>query len=73
MHIQLHFLHKTKYSTLDPFFRIIKKLRAHQNMTNLFICQKQADYRKWLILSTHISHMDTNIAEKKGKYVTHEI
>ena len=31
----------------DPFFRTVKNRRAHQNMANLFICQKQTDNPKW--------------------------
>ena len=49
----------------DPFFRILKNRRAHQNTTNVFIYQKQTDNRKWLILSTYITDMYTNITEKK--------
>ena len=52
------------------FFRIVKNKRAHQNTTNLFICQKQIDNPKWLILSTYI--MCSNITENQT-YVTHEI
>ena len=48
-------------------FRIKKNRRTHQNTTNLFICQKQTDNPKWLILSTHLTDMCTNITEKVRK------
>ena len=49
------------------FFRIVKNRRARQNLTNIFICQKQTDEPKWLILSTYMTDMCTNITEKKAK------
>ena len=34
-------------------------------MINLFSCQKQTDNQKWVILSTYIKDMCTNITEEK--------
>ena len=66
------------FYTFDPFFRIEKNRRAHQNTTNFFICQKQTDNPKWLILasSTHIIDMCTYITEERREnrtHVTHDI
>ena len=64
---------------LDPFFRIVKNRKAHQNTTKLFIYQKQTDNSKWLILSAYIhnSHGYQHNRKKMRKYenrtcVTHE-
>ena len=35
----------------------MKNRRVHQYTTNRFICQKQTDSRKWLILSTYITEI----------------
>ena len=56
---------------LDTFFRIVKYRKAHQNSTNLFSCQKQTDNPKWLILSTYITDMCTNVTLRT--YAIHEI
>ena len=48
-----NFIFTQNLSCLNPFFRKVKNRRARQNMTNLFIRQKQTDNRKWLILSTY--------------------
>ena len=47
---------KLKTVSLNPFFRIlvVRNRRAHQNMTNLFICETQTDNLKWLILPTYV-------------------
>ena len=46
-----------------------KNRRALQNTTNLFICQKQTDNSKWLILSTD---MCASITEKSLKIIKFE-
>ena len=40
-------------------------------MTDFFICQKQTDNTKWLILSTYITDMCTNKTEKKNAKIEH--
>ena len=57
-----NFIFYTKLNTvsLDSLFRIVKNRRAHHNTSNLFICQKQTDNPKWLILSTYITDVRTN-------------
>lgn len=57
------------------FFGIQKNQRAHQKATSFFICQKQIDNPKLLMLSTYIIDMCTNITEISNihMYVTHEV
>ena len=50
----LIFYTKLNIVFLIHFFRIVKNRIAHQNTINLFICQKQTDNPKWLILSVNI-------------------
>ena len=39
---------------LDPFIRMLKTRRGHQNSTHIFICQKQIGNPKWLIKSNYV-------------------
>ena len=59
--------------SLIHFCRIVKNRRAYQNTTKHFICQKQTDNPKWLILSTYITDMCTNITDKKNEKIEHTL
>ena len=66
----------TEYSSFDPFVRIVKYRRAHQNTINLSICQKQTDNKKWAdIVNVHNRHVHQHNRKKRENltYVTHEI
>ena len=59
-----NFIFYTKLNTVSSiYFSNCKKSKSIPNTTNLFICQKQTDNSKWLILSTYIIAMCTNITK----------
>ena len=52
---------------MDPFFFSNCKKSKNTSKHYLFSCQKQTDNRTWLILSTYITDMCTNITKKVRK------
>ena len=55
----ISFLTQNYIHFLWSIFSNIKNRRTHQNMTNIFICQKQTDNPKLLILSKYKADMRT--------------